>query len=406
MKNIHFLHTALSLTLGGILSSNLYGADLNATSIQPKITFIDSNHHDGVNTPVWEIKQTEGSGFDYFYLRNIPDNNKIISINRLQDGTSQQGGSLLVNSSGDLSLAGGAVFIDRSTQSLNIGTVWGDAALNIKGTSDIVLDNDTTAWRISNIGDWLTFGPSLKNRYVFNMSPLAPLYAFNIIDNGFIGIGNPSPQAKLDVQGNAIINGELNTTQSLNIAIEASNTLNIQRALTMSAKNTNVSKKSDVGFVLENRREAFAWQVRTLETDSSFAINKEDSGGKELIITGMDETGGMVLTLGNGASNTGGNWVNASSRELKENIEALSTEEALEAFHALKPVSYNYKTDKTEQVLGFIAEDVPDIVAINSRKGISSMDMVALLTKVLQEQAQQLESMKEEINQLKSMQTR
>ncbi len=36
--------------------------------------------------------------------------------------------------------------------------------------------------------------------------------------------------------------------------------------------------------------------------------------------------------------------------------------------------------------MGFIAEDVPELVATNDRKGLSSMDIVAVLTKVLQEQ--------------------
>ena len=36
--------------------------------------------------------------------------------------------------------------------------------------------------------------------------------------------------------------------------------------------------------------------------------------------------------------------------------------------------------------MGFIAEDVPDLVATKDRKGLSPMDIVAVLTKVLQEQ--------------------
>jgi hypothetical protein len=39
-----------------------------------------------------------------------------------------------------------------------------------------------------------------------------------------------------------------------------------------------------------------------------------------------------------------------------------------------------------EEYLGFIAEDVPELVAMNSRTGLSPMDIVAVLTKVAQEQ--------------------
>jgi hypothetical protein len=36
--------------------------------------------------------------------------------------------------------------------------------------------------------------------------------------------------------------------------------------------------------------------------------------------------------------------------------------------------------------VGFIAEDVPDLVATPDRKGVASIDIVALLTKVVQQQ--------------------
>jgi len=55
----------------------------------------------------------------------------------------------------------------------------------------------------------------------------------------------------------------------------------------------------------------------------------------------------------------------------------------------LEPVHYNYKNDAQESYLGFIAEDVPGLVAMADRKGLSAMDIVAVLTKVMQ--AQQLQ---------------
>ncbi|MBF0606010.1 MAG: tail fiber domain-containing protein [Magnetococcales bacterium] len=76
---------------------------------------------------------------------------------------------------------------------------------------------------------------------------------------------------------------------------------------------------------------------------------------------------------------------NASSCEYKKDIHSLTSEDAMLAFNKLEPVSFKYKTDD-EQHIGFIAEDVPDIVATKDRKGLSTMDVVALLTKVVQEQ--------------------
>ncbi|MCX6581022.1 MAG: tail fiber domain-containing protein [Candidatus Aminicenantes bacterium] len=92
------------------------------------------------------------------------------------------------------------------------------------------------------------------------------------------------------------------------------------------------------------------------------------------------------LHMGSGAyCSFGGTWTNASSRALKENIQNLSVDEAVEALTQLNPVKYNYKVDKADKHVGFIAEDVPDLVASADRKGLSPMDVTAVLTKVVQE---------------------
>jgi hypothetical protein len=99
------------------------------------------------------------------------------------------------------------------------------------------------------------------------------------------------------------------------------------------------------------------------------------------------QTPSYPLQMASGAYvTTGGAWTNASSREYKENISELSAEKAVEALNGLKPVEFNYKTDKEEKYVGFIAEDVPDLVATNDRKGLSPMDIVAVLTKVVKQQ--------------------
>jgi len=96
----------------------------------------------------------------------------------------------------------------------------------------------------------------------------------------------------------------------------------------------------------------------------------------------------------------GGAWVDGSSREVKENIVALTSAEALQAFAKLEPVKFNYKQDKEEPRLGFIAEDVPELVAEKGRKGLSPMDMVAMLTKVVQEQQKTLAEQQKTLTEL------
>ena len=118
------------------------------------------------------------------------------------------------------------------------------------------------------------------------------------------------------------------------------------------------------------------------------------------------------LQMAGGAYSDGGSWINGSSREYKDNIRDLTTEEALSAFHGLNPVAFTYKAGTGEQHIGFIAEDAPDLVATKDRKGLSPMDIVAVLTKVVQEQQKAIEeqkkeyqrtisSLREELNELK-----
>lgn len=95
-----------------------------------------------------------------------------------------------------------------------------------------------------------------------------------------------------------------------------------------------------------------------------------------------------------------GVWTDASSRNLKENIQSLSTAEALDALNKLNPVTYNYKADKTDSHVGFIAEDVPDLVATADRKGMSPMDVTAVLTKVVQELRKENEEYRKLITEL------
>ncbi|MEZ5501717.1 MAG: tail fiber domain-containing protein [Halioglobus sp.] len=95
-----------------------------------------------------------------------------------------------------------------------------------------------------------------------------------------------------------------------------------------------------------------------------------------------------TIAVWNGAHlTTGGVWTNASSRELKENIRPLSEEDANAALSGLSPVRFVYKNSRDEEYVGFISEDVPDLVATNDRKSLSPMDIVAVLTTVAKEQA-------------------
>jgi hypothetical protein len=109
------------------------------------------------------------------------------------------------------------------------------------------------------------------------------------------------------------------------------------------------------------------------------------------VFTMILQTNGSLHMSSGAYCTAAGKWVDASSREYKENIKELTVKEAMDALEGLNPVKYNYKKEKGKEYVGFIAEDVPDLVASTDRKGLSAIDVVGVLTKVVQEQQRQAE---------------
>jgi len=101
-----------------------------------------------------------------------------------------------------------------------------------------------------------------------------------------------------------------------------------------------------------------------------------------------------------GNINATGSITPGSSRELKENIRELSAEEAVITLNNLAPKKFYYKADREDEHVGFIAEDVPELIATKDRKGVSSMDVVAVLTKAVQEQQKIIEGLEKKMNEL------
>ena len=189
-----------------------------------------------------------------------------------------------------------------------------------------------------------------------------------VFDNGNqVGIGTTEPTQRLEVNGNIQIN-----EQSSNVA-----GLMITQA------------SGDTGYVMHN-----AAGTLTIGAGSIDRITIDRDGN-----VGIGESRpSHPLEMASGAHVTaGGVWTNNSSREDKENISELTLEEALAALAALEPVRFSYRSEQGETYNGFIAEDVPDLVATGDRQGLSTMDIVAVLTRVIQEQQRRIEQLEARI---------
>lgn len=169
---------------------------------------------------------------------------------------------------------------------------------------------------------------------------------------------------------------------------------------------TNTSASGFSGFEAYDEASAISFYIGTDNANNVTRFHSLNSSPIVFLLNGTERlrfpTSGNVITAANGAFlSNGGTWTNASSRVLKQDIHDLDAGAALAALRNLNPVEFAYKADPTEQHVGFIAEDVPSLVAETDRKGLSPMDVVAVLTKVVQEQQKTIEAL---IAQMQEMQ--
>ena len=189
-----------------------------------------------------------------------------------------------------------------------------------------------------------------------------------IYDNGTrVGIGTTEPEQKLEVNGSIQINDR--TTAVAGVMI------------------TQIG--GETGYILHNQASTMTIGAGSIDR---ITIDKDGNIG-----FGVNRPG-HPIELANGAYvSAGGVWTNSSSRARKDNIQLLTLEDALAALADLEPVSFNYRSDVDEQHLGFIAEDVPELVATTDRQSLSPMDVIAVLTRVVQEQQERIQLLEQSV---------
>ena len=197
------------------------------------------------------------------------------------------------------------------------------------------------------------------SKLCFRIQPNTPSNTLCMRSTGYVGIGTWSPAYPLEIE----------TTGA-----------NAELAVQRTSGATNfISAGASYGF---------------FGTTTNHALRINTNGTWKMQI---NTNGTLDMSDGGGYDGT---WNDASSREYKENIRNLNCDDALKALEELNPVRFNYKKNKEEERLGFIAEDVPDVVAMKDRKNLSAMDIVAVLTKVVQEQQKSISELNKKIAEL------
>jgi hypothetical protein len=133
-----------------------------------------------------------------------------------------------------------------------------------------------------------------------------------------------------------------------------------------------------------------------LGSNPALAYNAARSSGGALVTRPLvvyRNNGVAKVTIAADGDITATSFSPSSSREIKHDIVELDSQKAGAALRKLTPVEFVYNEDESaERRVGFIAEDVPDLVANADRRSVPIMDVVALLTKVVKDQQQTIDN--------------
>jgi len=293
----------------------------------------------------------------------------------------------------------------------------------------------TNSWRIT-INDSTNGGASYfsvddvdDGTSIFKIEAGAPSNSLYVEDYGRVGLGTSTPVVELHIKDSDTPTTRLEqdssggwTAQTWDVAgnesnffvRDATNGSKLPFRIQPSTPSSTLCLKSDGKVGIGTWSPAYALEVETTNENAAIVADRTDGAMNFMNATASYAQFGSVSNhplrlLVNSAwkmkvdSNTDiemadggtydGNWNNASSIAYKEGVRDLSAQEAMGALLQLEPVTYRYKTDQIEEHVGFIAEDVPELVASNDRKTLSPMDIVAVLTKVVQEQQNSIEAL-------------
>jgi len=221
------------------------------------------------------------------------------------------------------------------------------------------------------------------SRLPFRIRPGAPTSSIDISATGLVGIGTASPTESLTVTGAVKVSGVTTTVTANTASFDY-----LSGGARVVAFGSNATTPATFQMVLRSSDASSGTTAMVFDSSARLGL-----GGVTTPSSPIQNQNGATLS-------TGGVWTNASSRSLKQDIRDLDTNEAIEALNEMKPVTYAYKVDPTEHHVGFIAEDVPDLVATKDRKGLSAMDVVAVLTSVVKEQQKTIDELKTRLDQV------
>jgi hypothetical protein len=128
-----------------------------------------------------------------------------------------------------------------------------------------------------------------------------------------------------------------------------------------------------------------------VEADTAILI-KGSQGWKQSIVY-LDSADVLKFDVNKDGRVRAYSYANLSSRSLKQDIEYISTNEAVALLDRLQPAKFRFRTAPADHHLGFVAEEVPAPISSDG-SAVEIMGIVAALTKVVQSQQTELAEQK------------
>ncbi|HEY0372677.1 MAG TPA: tail fiber domain-containing protein, partial [Thermoanaerobaculia bacterium] len=234
------------------------------------------------------------------------------------------------------------------------------------------------------------------SRLPFRIRPGAPTSSIDISADGDVGVGTASPQLAMHIFSTETTDANLGLGPNPGSGGAGLNIGYSGAALGRGA--SFINSRADAGSAAPNP----SLRLWTNDAQRMLIDNEGFIALGDLASSSGNPTSPIHWTSGASTARLSatGVWVDASSRKAKEHIIDLDADAAKKALTDLQPVTYNYKLAPGDPKVGFIAEDVPELVATPDRDGLSALDIVAVVTKVVQEQQKTIEQLNDRIEQL------
>ncbi|APD87548.1 hypothetical protein BM527_16435 [Alteromonas sp. Mex14] len=407
------------------------GESFNFDSIRLKennlrIKFQDTSSSASFPTVDWQLTANDSSngGANYFAIDNVDSAQTPFKV---MDGAKNN--ALFISSNS-------RVGFGTSTPVVNLHVVDGNSpAIRLEQDSSSGFSAQT--WDVAgNETNFFVRDVTNASRIPFKIIPSAPSNSLFVAADGDIGFGTQTPDGIFDIAHPSDANDHaLFISPTGNVGINIDNGFSPATLLDVQTTGGNsifnITSSGNVGVGTSTPAEkldVIEGRIAVGGAGSSFKVGARGVG-EAFYLYNND---GSVLSVWNSANNhifnignngnlkigenlsvtnsihaiehsngahltAGGVWTNASSRELKKNIQELSYKDALEALDLLVPVTYEYLSEPSENYVGFIAEDVPSLVSMNDRKSLSSMDIIAVLTKIIKHQQESIESLNKRV---------